>query len=462
MLTVEKIGGTSMIEFQLVLENIIGQPDSERFSYNRVFVVSAYAKVTDLLLENKKTFEPGIYQSFVNNDGTYKEKLDQLVYRLTDINKKFADLGLDVQEADRFIKKRIEHTKKYLDSMEEIISSGYIKEANIYSAAREILASLGEAHSAYNSHNILSNLGISSQFVDLTGFYDRTQLTMIERIKKSFTDIDLFRNIVIAPGYTKDKGGMITQYGRGYSEITFSRVATFLEADQAIIHKEHHLSSADPAIVGEAKAIPVGKTNYNVADQLADIGMEAIHPKASKPLELAGIKLIVKNTFEPDHPGTIITKDYVVEDSKIEIIAGSKKMVVIEVHDTSMVGEVGFDYEIMKILKKYNISYVMKATNANSISQVVWEKDLSEKLVNELKDKYTDIKIKNIAIVCLIGSNISKPNILAKAAQVLGENGINIDCMSISLSQVNIQFVVDRVNYIKSIKLLNDNLMFDK
>ncbi len=462
MLTVEKIGGSSMSEFQSVLDNIIGQPDSERFSYNRVFVVSAYAGVTDLLLEDKKNSEPGIYQSFINDDGTYKAKLDELNYRLTDINKKFADLGLDVKEADRFIKKRIEHTKKYLDSMEEILSSGYIKEANIYSAAREILASLGEAHSAYNSHIILSNLGISSQFVDLTGFYDRAQLTMEERIKKSFDDIDLFENIVIAPGYTKDKGGMVTQFGRGYSEITFSRIATFLNADQAIIHKEHHLSSADPAIVGEDKAIPVGRTNYNVADQLADIGMEAIHPKASKPLELAGIKLIVKNTFEPEHPGTIITKDFVVEDSKIEIIAGSEEMVVIEVHDTSMVGEVGFDYEIMQILKKHNISYVMKATNANSISQVIWEKDLSEGLVNELKNKYTDIKIKEVAMVCLIGSNISKPNILARAAQVLGENGININCVSISLSQVNIQFVVDRENYIESIKLLNDNLMFEK
>jgi len=451
-----------MSEFQSVLDNIIGQPDSERFNYNRVFVVSAYAGVTDLLLEDKKNSEPGIYQSFINDDGTYKAKLDELNYRLTDINKKFADLGLDVKEADRFIKKRIEHTKKYLDSMEEILSSGYIKEANIYSAAREILASLGEAHSAYNSHIILSNLGINSQFVDLTGFYDRTQLTMEERIKKSFDDIDLFENIVIAPGYTKDKGGMVTQFGRGYSEITFSRIATFLNADQAIIHKEHHLSSADPEIVGKEKAIPVGRTNYNVADQLADIGMEAIHPKASKPLELAGIKLIVKNTFEPEHPGTIITKDFVVKDSKIEIIAGSKEMVVIEVHDTSMVGEVGFDYEIMQILKKHNISYVMKATNANSISQVIWEKDLSDSLVNELKDKYTDIKIKQIAMVCLIGSNISKPNILARAAQVLGENGININCVSISLSQVNIQFVVDRENYIESIKLLNDNLMFDK
>jgi len=190
--------------------------------------------------------------------------------------------------------------------------------------------------------------------------------------------------------------------------------------------------------------------------------MEAIHPKASKPLEMAGIKLVVKNTFEPDHPGTLITKNYVVEDSKIEIIAGSKDLVVIEVHDTSMVGEVGFDHEIMKILKKYNISYVMKATNANSISQVIWEKDLCDDLIYELRQKYKSIKIKKIAMVCLIGSNISKPNILAKAANVLGENGININCVSISLSQVNIQFVVDRENYRKSIILLNNNLMLNQ
>ena len=462
MLTVEKIGGTSMSKFQSVIENIIRKPEDEKFSYNRVFVVSAYAGITNLLLEDNKNNKAGIFLSFINEDETYKDKLDELNFKLTDINKKLSELGLDVKEADRFIKKRIEHTKNYLDSMEEILSSGYIKEENIYSAAREILASLGEAHSAYNSHIILSNMGINTQFIDLTGFYDRKQLTIEERIEQAFADIDLYNNIVIAPGYTKDKGGMVTQYGRGYSEITFSKIATFLNADEAIIHKEHHLSSADPEIVGSQKAIPVGRTNYDVADQLADIGMEAIHPKASKPLEMAGIKLIVKNTFEPDHPGTIITKDYVVDKSKIEIIAGSDKLVVIEVHDTSMVGEVGFDYEIMRILKKFKISYVMKATNANSISQVIWEKDLSDQLVEELKNKYKKIKIKEVAMVCLIGSNISQPNILAKAAMVLGENEININCVSISLSQVNIQFVVDRENYKKSIKLLNDNLMFEQ
>ena len=462
MLTVEKIGGTSMVKFEDVINNIIKDPQSNNFSYNRVFIVSAYAKVTDLLLEDKKNLKPGIYKSFINNDQIYKQKLDELLDYLIKINNSFKNLGLDLDEANQFIKKRIKHTKKYLDSMEEILSSGYIKEENIYSAAREILASIGEAHSAFNSANILSNRGINTKFVDLTGFYDRSQLSIDERINKMFGDIVLKDKIIIAPGYTKDKGGLVTKYDRGYSEITFSRVATFLKAKQAIIHKEHHLSSADPKIVGEKNAVPVGRTNYDVADQLADIGMEAIHPKASKPLELAGIKLIVKNTFEPDHPGTLITKDYVVEDSKIEIIAGSKKLVVIEIHDTSMVGEVGFDYEIMRLFKKYNISYVMKATNANSISQVIWERDLSKKLVDELKDKYKSIKIKKIAMVCLIGSNISKPNILAKAARVLGENDININCVSISLSQVNIQFVIDRKNYKKSIVLLNENLMLNQ
>jgi len=462
LLTVEKIGGTSMSEFQDVLKNIIGRPGEDRFSYNRVFVVSAYAGVTNLLLEDKKNSKPGIYKSFINNDDIYKKQLDKLIEHLTDINKSLTRIGLDNKEADRFIKKRIEHTKKYLDSMEEILSSGYIKVENIYSAAREILASLGEAHSAYNSYNILSKLGINTEFIDLTGFYDRAQLSMEERIEKSFRDIDISENIIIAPGYTKDKGGLVTRFDRGYSEITFSKIATFLQAEKAIIHKEHHLSSADPEIVGVNKAVPVGRTNYDVADQLADIGMEAIHPKASKPLEMAGIKLVVKNTFEPDHPGTLITKNYVVEDSKIEIIAGSKDLIVIEVHDTSMVGEVGFDHEIMKILKKYNISYVMKATNANSISQVIWEKDLSDDLIDELRKKYKSIKIRKIAMVCLIGSNISKPNILAKAANVLGENGININCVSISLSQVNIQFVVDRENYRESIILLNNNLMLNK
>lgn len=101
------------------------------------------------------------------------------------------------------------------------------------------------------------------------------------------------------------------EFDRGYSEVTFCKIAVAVKPQEAIIHKEYHLSSADPNIVGVENCIPVCNTNYDVADQLADVGMEAIHPKASKPLEMMGIDLRIKNAFEPEHPGTLITREYI-------------------------------------------------------------------------------------------------------------------------------------------------------
>jgi len=186
--------------------------------------------------------------------------------------------------------------------------------------------------------------------------------------------------------------------------------------------------------------------------------MEAIHPNASKPLEIAGINLRIKNTFEPTHPGTVISNDYIGPEAKIEIIAGSDKIVVLEIHDTSMVGESGFDLDIMKKFKKYNISYIMKTTNANSISLVIWQADLAESLVSELQAEYRTVTVQEAAIVCAIGSNIAMPRILARAANALAKNNINIKCVSQSLRQVNMQFVIDRGMYAKAIICLNEDL----
>lgn len=457
MLAVEKIGGTSMSQFEDVLHNIIGSPSSSRFRFGRVFVVSAYAGVTNKLLEDKKTKAPGIYRNFINGEDC-EPSLDRLLFDLLEINESFVELGLDYDIAREFIKERINQTKSYLHSMQEIIASGYVDRENIFSAARELLASLGEAHSAFNSVNILQNRGIPARLIDLTGFRDSRQLTIDERIEKSFEGVDPSKAIVIATGYTKGKEGIMRQFERGYSEITFSRIATHLKADEAIIHKEFHLSSADPKIVGVEKAVPVGRTNYDVADQLADIGMEAIHPNASKPLEMAGINLRLKNTFEPDHPGTLISKDYIGPEAKIEIIAGSDKIIVIEIHDSLMVGEIGYDFHIMKVFMKHSISYIMKATNANSISLVIWENDFTEDLIVEFKEKYQSVTVLPAAIVCVIGSNIAVPNILARASNTLAKNNINVNCISQSLRQVNMQFVIDREMYTRAIVHLNEDL----
>jgi len=457
MLTVEKIGGTSMSKFGDVLKNIILRNRPAEDFYNRIFVVSAYNNVTNWLLEHKKTGDPGIYSIFVSG-GDYRTALKDLLKKLLDINKGFSDIGLDLLVAEEFITGRIRQAENYLQSLSEVMASGYVVRENILHAAREILASIGEAHSAFNSVNILEHHGINASFIDLCGFNDPEPITIDERIRKMFSGIDFSKTLCVATGYTKGTEGIMREFDRGYSEITFSKIAVVVKASEAIIHKEYHLSSADPVIVGVENSRPVGFTNYNVADQLADVGMEAIHPKASKPLEVANINLRIKNTFEPDHPGTLISKNYKNPEPKVEIITGTDKVLVIEIQEPLMVGQVGFDLGIMQVFQKHKVSYILKATNANSISMVVWDNQQSAGLINELQSIYDTVAVKQASIVCAIGSNITGPGIVARAASAIAQENINIDCLSLSLSQVNIQFVVGREDFRRTIIALNKEL----
>jgi aspartate kinase len=460
MLSVHKIGGTSMSKFGDVLQNIIIGQATKGNPYNRIFVVSAYNNVTNWLLEHKKTGEPGVYDLFVKSLD-YKGALDGLLEKLIAINHGMEGLKLDLEKADGFITDRINQSRNYLVSLDEVLASGYINKQNILLAAREILASIGEAHSAFNSVNIIRNNGLNATFVDLCGFQDAAYLTIDERIRRAFSDLDCSGTIPVATGYTKGTEGIMREFDRGYSEVTFSKIAVEVEAEEAVIHKEYHLSSADPAIVGVENSRPVGFTNFNVADQLADIGMEAIHPKASKPLEVAGINIRIKNTFEPDHPGTLISRDFKGKEAKVEIISGTDKVVAIEVHDPFMVGQVGYDLNLMKVIQRYNLSYILKSTNANSITMVFWEKDLSDLLITELRGLYHKVTTKEAALVCALGTNIAQPGALAKAATALADRGINVEAVSQSLMQVNMQFVIGRRDYRDAIVAMNRALCLE-
>jgi aspartate kinase len=446
-----------MSKFHDVLRNIILGDRTESDCYNRIFVVSAYSNVTNWLLEHKKSGQPGIYTKFYHNEN-YEPALDELCGKLTEINRQFVDIGLNRSEADQFIKKRIAHARHYLNSMAKVVASGYVNRDDIYLAVREILASLGEAHSAFNSVNILRNNNLNSTFIDLCGFYDSEPLTIDGRIHKAFENIDFSKTLCIATGYTKGTEGIMRAFDRGYSEVTFSKIAVEVKANEAIIHKEYHLSSADPNIVGEHKCVPVGHTSFIIADQLADIGMEAIHPKAAKPLEMNGINIRIKNTFEPKHEGTLITKDYISPTSKVEIVSGTDKVTAIEIYDPMMVGEVGFDMRIMEIFFRNGVSYILKSTNANCITMVVWDGPKLNALVKELRSRYEEIVVKPVAMVCCMGTNIAFPGMLSKASTALHRNGINVEAFSQSLRQVNMQFVIRREHYNAAIIALNEAL----
>ena len=134
----------------------------------------------------------------------------------------------------------------------------------------------------------------------------------------------------------------------------------------------------------------------------------------------------MKNSFDPDHPGTLITTDFIAPKSKVEIVTGSNAVTCLEVHDARMVGEVGFDMRIMDIFRKYGVSYISKVTNANTIDLIILEKDCNQKMVDELAKTFELISVRPVAIVCAIGSNIAQPGIMSKASSALAKEKINI------------------------------------
>jgi len=109
----------------------------------------------------------------------------QLLDKLIAINRTLNPSVIDQKKADEFITARILQAKNYLNAWPIVLATGYVNRQNILLAAREILSSIGEAHAAFNSVNILENNCIKATFVDLCGFNDSEYLTIDERIHKA-------------------------------------------------------------------------------------------------------------------------------------------------------------------------------------------------------------------------------------------------------------------------------------
>ncbi len=460
--TVEKIGGTSMSRFGEILENVIlggRRPDE---IYNRVFVVSAYGGITNLLLEDKKTGTPGVYGRFAAGQAGWRDALEEVRARMIRCNRSFANLALDQNEADTFVHLRIDGIRDCLCDLERLRSYGHFDPADYLPPTRELLSAVGEAHSAHNSVLILRERGINARFVDLTGWKETDILGLDEAIRKAFEGVDVSREMPIVTGYVKYDEGIMTRFDRGYSEITFSKVAVATGAREGIIHKEFHLSSGDPVLIGADRVKVIGDTNFDIADQLSDLDMEAIHSKASKEMELCDIPIRVKNAFDPHHPGTLISRGYVSPQPRVEIICGRNDVIAVEVHDPEMVGQCGYDYHLLGAFKKAGISYIAKSTNANTITHFVRERE--EGLAVCLESIALDlpgacVSTRPVAIVSVIGTNMKIPGLLSRAANALARGNINILGLDQAMRQVNMQFIVERSDFQKAQFILHEEFV---
>jgi aspartate kinase len=471
--TVEKIGGTSMSAFDAVRKNIILRPTNGETPnennintiYQRVFVVSAYGGITDLLLEHKKSGKPGLYQLYSSGAQSedWREKLEIVRKAMFEKNQELFSDPAQLEEANDFIGERLSQAESCMADLRRVCRHGHFAMDQMLDSLREMLACIGEAHSAWNMARLLQNDGINAKFVDLTGWYGDADLGLDELIKKEFGEIDTATTLPIVTGYARSKVGLMANYDRGYSEMTFSRIAVLTDACEAVIHKEFHLSSADPRVVGVDKSVPIGRTNYDVADHLALLGMEAIHPNAAKGLRKKGIALRLRNTFEPEHKGTLIDNDYISEKPRVEIVAGKSGVRALEFFNQDMSGElVQYNEALLEILKQHNIDLVTKDYSANAITLFLDCGDSELRgLVRTLESRYPEAEIstQDVAMVSMIGSDMKEAGLLSKAVSALAEEDISVLAVQQSMRQVCIQMVVADDKYDAAVRALHSALV---
>jgi aspartate kinase len=225
-----------------------------------------------------------------------------------------------------------------------------------------------------------------------------------------------------------------------------------------VIHKEYHLSSADPRIVGVDKAVPIGRTNYDVADQLAILGMEAIHPGAAQNLRRCGIPLRVRHSFEPDHAGTLIDADYCSATPRVEIIAGRKGVFALEVFNHEMLEKPGHALGIQKVMDRYRVRTVTRESNANTITYYVSTTSKNVKRIErDLEELFptAEVSVRKVAVISAIGSNLSVSGLLSQCVSALADQGINILAVHQSLRAIDMRFVVSEQDFERSIVALH-------
>jgi aspartate kinase len=415
--------------------------------YNRIFVVSAFGGITNLLLEHKKTGESGVYARFANadTDHGWHDALNRVSDAMREAHREVLEQPGDLAEADTFVRERIDGARNCLIDLQRLCSYGHFRLSEHMLQIRELLSGLGESHSAFVTALLLRRAGVNARLIDLLGWRDDAEHDLDSRIRSGMEGVDVASEMPIVTGYAQCAEGLMREFDRGYSEVTFSRLAALTGAKEAIIHKEFHLSSADPKLVGEDAVRKLGRTNYDVADQLSNMGMEAIHPKAAKTLRQAGVPLRVTNAFEPDDPGTLID-DEPAETPGVEIVTGID-IIALEVFEQDMVGVKGYDATILEVLTRHDVRIVSKVSNANTITHFV---DASLKTMRrverDLAKHYpsAEIRSRTLAMASVIGRDLNGLSVLTRGLQSIAESGHEAIGASQGPRNVDVQFVMER------------------
>ena len=285
-------------------------------------------------------------------------------------------------------------------------------------------------------------------------------------VKKTWSTIP---KVSLVPGFisTDAESGEVTNLGRGGSDYTASIIAAALDAEVLEIWTDvDGFMTADPRVISSAYVIP--ELSYIEAMELCNFGAKVVYPPTIYPVCIKNIPILIKNTFNPDAPGTIIKKDVADDTRSIKGISSIKGTTLITVSGLSMVGVIGVNRRIFSVLAENGISVFMvsQASSENSTSIGVRDEDATE-ACRVLNDEFAkEIKTGSmfpmqaecgLATVAVVGENMKHtPGIAGKLFGTLGRSGISVIACAQGASETNISFVVDGKYLRKTLNVIHD------
>lgn len=453
-----KFGGTSVgtVESIRLVKHIV-----EEAGNPVIVVVSALGGVTDQLLRITRQASWG--------DEAYLQQLDALASRHHDlINAVVSQEQLpqvsEKVEALLSELRSILHGVCLIKDLTPKISDAIVAYGERLSS--EIVASLIDNAHHFDSRKIIKTEHKSDKH--LVDFYSTNQL-----IKETFSNFT--EGVAVMGGFIASDAetGVTTNLGRGGSDYTASILAAALGADALEIWTDvDGFMTADPRII--PGAFTIDELSYAEAMELCNFGAKVIYPPTIYPVCQKNIPIFVKNTFHPEHKGSVIRKDAAPSGRPIRGISSVSDTCTVTVSGPTMVGVIGVNRRIFTALGNGGVSVFMVAQNSSETSTTlcVTPQDapmacqlLDEEFATEIADGAMNPAqmVSGLSSVAVVGERMRHmPGIAGQLFSVLGRNGISINATAMGGQEMNLSFVVDHSQLRKTINVLHDSFFLSE
>ncbi len=247
--------------------------------------------------------------------------------------------------------------------------------------------------------------------------------------------------------------GVMTTLGRSGSDYTATILGSALKADRVVIWTDvDGVLSADPRMVHEA--FPLHHLSYREAAEMAYFGAKVLHPRTMRPVETHGIPIVIKNTLNPQAPGTIVNDETVPTERRVKAVSTIRDVAVVMIEGRGLLGVPGTAARTFDALGDHNINVLLiaQASSEQSICLVVRQEDaagavaaLSHAFQRELDhgDVSRIYPVEDCAIVSVVGDLMRhEPGLAGRMFAALGRSKVNVLAIAQGAAETNISAVV--------------------